>query len=121
LAPGTYCVHGTDKDTHGDTGTWTFCLYVYKTTHVLSQTAPFTAAVSATSETHFGDTLEVLTPTGPVTYTVTGGTTFAFTVFSTGFVVTAAPLTPGTYTVFGTDKDTHGDTGTWSFTLHVTP
>ena len=30
-------------------------------------------------------------------------------------------LAAGDYTVSGTDPDAHGDTGTWSYTLDVTP
>jgi hypothetical protein len=38
---------------------------------------------------------------------------------STGAISASTSLAPGTYTVGGTDSDTAGDTGTWSFMLVV--
>ena len=37
-----------------------------------------------------------------------------------GAVSTSGTLNAGDYTVSGTDADGFGDTGTWTFTLHVT-
>ena len=75
--------------------------------------------MSATTSASFTSHLEVSTATGTVTYTVTGGTTSDFTVATTGYFFTTGTLAPGTYSVSGTDQDSHGDTGNWSFTLHV--
>ena len=56
---------------------------------------------------------------GTYTYTVTGGTTTAIHVSADGDVSTSGSLTPGTYTVTGVVADTYGDSGSWSFTIHV--
>ena len=40
---------------------------------------------------------------------------------ATGATSAANTLAPGTYTVSGSDSDTSGDTGSWSFRLTVTP
>ena len=39
---------------------------------------------------------------------------------SSGLISTTGVLAGGTYSVSGTDSDTHGDTGTWTYTLKVT-
>ena len=56
---------------------------------------------------------------GTVTFVTTTANP-AFTVSSTGAISAPGTLAVGTYTVSGTDSDTFGDTGSWSFTLTVT-
>jgi hypothetical protein len=67
----------------------------------------------------FAAQLHVTGNTGAVTYTTTGGSG-GVTVSGTGAVKAPATLALGTYTASGTDADTHGDMGSWSFSLHVT-
>ena len=42
-----------------------------------------------------------------------------FTVNSSGVISTTSPLAAGTYAATGTDTDSLGDTGRWSYTLNV--
>jgi len=118
LAVNTYTVSGTDADTAGDSGTWSFALTV--SAGPLTQAAPTSATVLTTASAGFSDQLAVTGATGTVSYTVTtpsGG----LAVSSTGHVTTTGALAPATYTVSGTDVDTSGDTGTWHFSLTVSP
>jgi hypothetical protein len=56
--------------------------------------------------------------TGPVTYTQTTGGTH-LTIASDGAVSTTGALGLGSYTATGTTADTHGNTGTFTYTLTV--
>jgi hypothetical protein len=116
LAAGAYTVSGTDTDTGGDSGPWSFTLTV--STVTLAQGAPKTASVSTTASGTFTDQLSVPVAVGAVTYTVTSPAT-GVNVSSTGAVSTTGTLAANAYAVSGTDHDTDGDTGTWSFTLTV--
>jgi hypothetical protein len=119
LSPGTYTVSGTDSDTHGDTGTWTYTLTVIKC--ALIQIPPTGKSVTvADSGSSFSDQLAVSGGSGAVTYVVT--TSNSHLKVTTGGAITTVggPLSAGTYTVSGSDSDTYGDTGTWTFTLTVT-
>ena len=116
LAPGTYTVSGSDSDTAGDSGTWSFTLTVTGAT--LIQGAPMSGSVTVASG--FVGQLTVTNPDGTVSYTETASADSSdVVVTSTGAISSAKALAPGTYTVSGTDSDTAGDTGTWSFTLTV--
>ena len=114
LAINTYVVSGTDSDSVGNRGTWSYTLTVGGPGPV--QTAPTGGTVVAgnpfTSQLH-------TTGVSPVTFTVTSSQP-AFTVSSSGAVSAPDALTQGTYTVSGTDSDARGNIGTWSFTLTVT-
>ena len=60
--------------------------------------------------------------TGTVSYTETASSDSTdVVVSSTGAISAATSLAPGTYSVGGTDGDTNGDSGTWSFALMVRP
>jgi hypothetical protein len=116
LLPGIYTVSGSDSDTAGDTGTWSFTLTVKGAT--LIQGAPMSGSVTAASG--FVGQLTVTNPDGTVSYTETASADSSDVVVdSSGAISSAKALAPGTYTVSGTDSDTAGDTGTWSFTLNV--
>jgi hypothetical protein len=115
LAPGTYTVTGTDSDTKGDTGTWSFTLTV--TANKLLQVTPTTA--TTTPGKAFTGQLEVSGSHGTVSYAQSTGAP-QLTVSSSGAVSASATLTVGTYKATGTVKDSLADTGTWSFTLTVT-
>ncbi|MGP8009065.1 MAG: hypothetical protein ACLPKZ_02255 [Acidimicrobiales bacterium] len=119
LSPGTYTVSGTDSDTHGDTGIWTYTLTVIKC--ALIQIPPTGKTVTVTnSGSSFSDQLAVSGGSGAVTYVVTTSNSHLKVTPSGAITTVGGPLTAGTYTVSGTDSDTYGDTGTWTFTLTVT-
>jgi hypothetical protein len=87
----------------------------------ITQTTPFTASVTTTTSGSFSDRLHVTGATGTVSYTETAfGDSADVLVSSTGRITTRGDLAAGTYHVTGEMADTHGDTGTWRFTLHVT-
>jgi len=78
----------------------------------------------ANSGSSFSDQLAVVGGRGSVTYVVTASNVHV-NVTPSGLIETVgatvgAPLPVGAYTVSGTDADTYGDTGTWSYTLTVT-
>lgn len=112
LIPGSYTVSGTDADTSGDTGTWSFTVSVTPANGTITLVYPTAQATAGTTTTY---DLVTSGATGPVTFTTTTGS--AFSVSSSGSVSIPATLTPGTYTVSGTDADLYGDTGTWGFTV----
>jgi uncharacterized repeat protein (TIGR02543 family) len=118
LASGTYVISGTDSDTHGDTGTWTFSLTV--SVGALVQTSRPTATTTvADSKTFAPGAITVSNGSGPVTF-ITIETSPALTVSSGGVIATTGKLKAGSYNVSGTDADNSSDTGTWSFSLTVT-
>ncbi len=115
LAPGTYTVSGTDRDTSG-TGNWSFALTVGGT---INQVAPTSGTVTTTASAAYAGQLETTGNSGAVTF-VTTVTSPSVTVSGSGAVTTTSALAANTYTVSGTDLDAFGDTGTWSFLLTVT-
>ena len=114
LPVGTYEVTGTMNDGSGDTGTWSYTLYV--TGGVITETHK---AGSVDAGSTFTDTITTSGNDGPVTFVTTSGS--AFTVSAAGAVSAPATLTPGDYVVSGTDSDAFGNAGTWSYTLTVNP
>ncbi len=117
LAVGTYTVSGTDSDTFGDTGSWSFTLTVTARGATITQAKPTSGTTPA--GTAFTSQLLTTGSSGTVTFVTTTANP-AFTVSSTGAISAPGTLAVGTYTVSGTDSDTFGDTGSWSFTLTVT-
>jgi hypothetical protein len=118
LTPGTYTATGTTSDGSGDTGTWTYILYVTPTAGTIIQTTPKSGTVTTTGSATFTDQLATGT-TGTI-YTQSTGNA-SLTVTSSGLVKTTpvGGLTPGTYTATGTTSDGSGDTGTWAYALNV--
>jgi hypothetical protein len=116
LAAGTYKATGTDKDTYGDTGTWSFTLTVKA--NKLNQLTPTSGKTTTAASSSFTDQLKTSGGTGTVTYAQSIGAP-DLKASSSGKVSAPATLAAGTYKATGTDKDTYGDTGTWSFTLIV--
>ncbi|MGO9582402.1 MAG: beta strand repeat-containing protein, partial [Acidimicrobiales bacterium] len=115
LRAGTYKATGTVSDAYRDVrGTWTFTLKVAATK--VTQAAP--AAGTTTSGKAFTDQLKVLGSHGTVTYAQSAGAP-DLKVSSSGVVSASAKLPAGTYKATGTDSDSFGDTGSWSFTLTV--
>ena len=119
LATGTYTVSGTDYDSLGDTGSWSYALVVTK--------APITCprdrnrnSVSRHADGEFYGRISVTGARGTVIFSTTSPNSNLHV--SSGGVVTTmnGPLATGTYTVSGTDCDSLGDTGSWSYILSVT-
>ncbi|HEY5266550.1 MAG TPA: InlB B-repeat-containing protein [Acidimicrobiales bacterium] len=118
-----YTVTGTDTDTYGDSGTWTYSLSVTspvpKTTTIV-QTSPTTGSVAITTSAAFtSGPIAVQNNTGPVTF-VTTKSTPGLTVSASGLISTTGTLAVGAYSASGTDSDVEGDSGTWRYTLNVT-
>ena len=116
LAAGLYTTSGTVADAYGDTGTWSYDLTVTPVTIV--QGPPTSGTVVSTTLSGFSAQLTATAP-GTVTFAATGGTTAAFSVSGSGLLVPVGALLPGDHTVTGTTGDQFGDTGTWTYTLHV--
>ena len=97
---------------------WSFTLTVTPAAVTLIQGAPTSATVAYGAG--YVDHLTVTNGSGKVTFTesVSADSSY-FVVFSTGEIATSTTLPAGIYTVGGTDKDAHHDTGTWDFTLTV--
>jgi uncharacterized repeat protein (TIGR02543 family) len=117
-----YTITGTDSDSYGDTGTWSYSLTVAvtRTQTNLIQTSPTTGTVLNTaSGTFTAGPITVEDNTGAVTF-VTTKSSAGLVVSASGLISTTGPHTTGTYTVSGTDRDSGGDTGTWTYTLTVT-
>ncbi len=118
LGTGSYTVSGTDTDTFGDNGTWSYKLTVTARDGTITQDSPTTGTTVAGSS--LTDYLVVSGSAGTLTFTVTSPSP-AFSVSSSGVVSAPATLGTGSYTVSGTDTDTFGDNGTWSYKLTVNP
>jgi hypothetical protein len=114
LAAGVYTASGAEKDSLGDTGTWSFTLTVSGSK--LTQIAPLRATTATAKE--FKGQLKVSGAHGTVVYTESKGAPH-LKVSPSGVVSSAASLPAGRYNAKGTDKDSAGDTGTWVFTLTV--
>ena len=83
----------------------------------ITQLAPASATTAAGEG--FTGQLEVSGSRGTVTYTQSSGAP-RLKVSSSGNVLAPATLAAGTYRATGSDSDTHGDTGKWSFALTET-
>ena len=123
LSVGTYSISGTDADTLGDSGAWSYTLAVTVAQVVpvisgtISQIAPFGVSVTTTKSAAF--TGQLVTNSSGVAFAPVSTTDLK--VSSTGAVTTTGRLLVGTYSISGTDSDALGGSGTWSFTLVVTP
>ena len=118
LHAGTYTASGTDTDTYGDSGTWSYTLTVAPTTIVQSGQSSPSVATSGTPG--FADQLATTGATGAVTYLQLTGSP-SISVAPSGEISAKSVLHTGTYTASGTDTDAYGDSGTWNYTLAVTP
>ena len=120
LAVGSHTVSGTDADAYGDSGVWSFTLKVTKT--AITQAVPFSNAGSLTPATSATFTEQLKTNSSEkVDFVTTSSNPSGLLVSSSGRVSTKGALAAGTYTVAGTDSDGLGDSGTWGFSLTVTP
>ena len=120
LTAGSYTASGTDSDSLGDTGNWTYTLTVSSST--IAQSAPTSNSTTPAASSSFTQQLATSGATGSVKFTMTGSgsTPAGVVVSSSGLVSTTGALSVGSYTVSGTDSDTYGDAGTWTYTLKVT-
>ncbi len=116
LVVGPYSLSGTDTDSLGNTGTWSYTLTVIH--HVVTQGAPFSGTV--TQGNPFTDQLTTTNGASPVTFSVTSPPP-GITVSTSGHISAVDTLVVGPYSLSGTDTDSLGNTGTWSYTLTVTP
>jgi hypothetical protein len=85
------------------------------TTGGIAQSPPVSGAVLQGSA--YSGQLAVTGSSGTVTFAQSSGGDVS--VSSTGVVSAPASLASGAYTASGTDSDTSGNTGTWTFTLNV--
>ncbi|HEY5303657.1 MAG TPA: InlB B-repeat-containing protein [Acidimicrobiales bacterium] len=116
LKIGRYTISGSDHDTSGNTGTWTYTLTV---TNDIAQTSPTTGTTTTrASATFVPGTIIVTNNAGQVTFVTTVSST-GLHVTGSGVVTTTRRLVAGSYKVAGTDSDTSGNTGTWAYTLVV--
>ena len=111
---GTYTISGTDSDSLGDAGAWTYTLTV--SVAAITQVAPFGKSVSTTASSAFSD--DVATNGSGVIFNAVANADLS--VSSSGKVTTPGALAVGDYSISGTDSDSLGDAGTWSYTLTVT-
>ena len=117
--PGSYTVSGTDIDSVGDSGSWSFTLTVNSATGSLTQGSPTSDTVGYAAG--YSNQLSVTGNVGTVIYTQTSSDSPDLNVDGAGGITASASLVPGSYTVSGTDIDSVGDSGSWSFTLTVEP
>ena len=120
LGFGNYTVSGTDSDAFGDSGTWIFTLNVNAVTSAaLNQTSPVSGTTtSAASATLAIAPITVSNATGSVIFVTTSPST-GLKVSAQGTITTTGTLASGVYTVFGTDSDGCGESGTWTYALTV--
>jgi uncharacterized repeat protein (TIGR02543 family) len=128
-ALGTHTLSGTDSDSGGDAGNWTYSLTVSSSSGGGGGSTPPSSTLTQTSATTGSTTpiasatfvispLAVSGATGVVTYLTTKSSS-AISVSPSGVFTTTGALTNGIYAVSGTDSDTAGDTGKWTYTLTV--
>jgi hypothetical protein len=116
-----YTISGDVSDVYGDTGAWVYTLTVAPagTKAEIIQTSSTTGSViNINSGTFAAGPITVADNTGPVTF-VTTASNPGLSVSDSGLIATTGSLAAGSYGVSGTDSDTSGDTGTWSYTLIV--
>jgi hypothetical protein len=114
LPAGTYKATGIARDPSGDVGTWSFTLTLASTK--ITQMAP--TSTRTTTGTPFTGQLKFSGSQGTVSYSQSSGAP-DLKVSTSGAVSAPASLPAGTYTATGTARDSHGGTGSWSFSLTV--
>jgi DNA-binding beta-propeller fold protein YncE len=114
LTVGSYASTGTEVDTDGNTGKWSFNLTVNSATLVTTPTA-----ASIAIGTPYSGQLVTTGGMGTITYTQTSGAPDV-TVSPSGAIAAPGTLPIGSYSADGTDVDANGNTSDWTFTLTVT-
>ncbi|MGO9582431.1 MAG: hypothetical protein ACLP36_06445 [Acidimicrobiales bacterium] len=121
LSKGTYVATGTDSDSDGDVGSWTYSLTVNPVT--ITQADPTSGSTTTAESSSFHDQLAVTTGTyvsgATVTFSGASSTPAGVKVSSGGYVTTSGILASNTYVVSGNDSDGYGDSGSWSYTITV--
>ena len=114
LKVGTYMASGRVSDSLGDSGAWSFTLTVVGSK--LAQIAPDTASVATGKP--FSAKLKVSGAHGTLAYSESKGAP-RLKVSRAGTITALDSLPAGRYKASGTEKDSVGDAGTWTFTLIV--
>lgn len=83
----------------------------------INQAAPTSGTTSPGTATSVQ--LNVTGNSGTVSFVTSSAPIAGLTISSSGLVSSSASLAVGSYTVSGTDSDTSGDSGTWTYTLSV--
>ena len=112
---GPYTVSGTDVDSLGNTGTWTYTLTV--THHTVTQELAEDGQRDSGQSLHRPADHERREPGDLRRHHGLPG----LLRLSSGAVSARDTLAVGSYTVSGTDTDNLGNTGTWTYTLTVNP
>jgi hypothetical protein len=129
LSAGSCTVSGTDSDTAGDTaGAWTYILTINSVTPTptptpsttITQGAPMTGWTTPAASAAFKAHLATTGQGGSVSFVTTSWACW-IDVSSSGAITATRGLKPGHCTIRGTDSDTAGDTGTWTYTLTIGP
>ena len=123
LAAGRYLLSGTDLDASGDTGVWSYTLNINSQPSTGGGTIKQTSSVSGATTTEASASyvigpIVVDNAVGTVTY-VTTTSSGGLSVSQSGDITTSGTLVAGIYTVSGTDSDSSGDSGTWTYSLTV--
>jgi hypothetical protein len=116
LAPGGCTVSGTDSGA-GAAGRWTYTLTVGPVT--ITQVRPWAAATTTAASAGYRAHFKTNGGRGKVRYATTSRAC-GVTVSPSGTITTRGHLQPGHCTVTGTDADTTGAHGHWTFTLTIT-
>ncbi len=112
-----YTVNGSDSDSYGDEGTWSYSLIVSRDTIV--QGSPTSGSTDVAASTGFSATLAAASGfVGTVTFATS---TLGFQISGGNELSTTERLSAADspYTVTGSDSDAYGDEGTWSYSLVV--
>jgi hypothetical protein len=121
LPAGSCAVRGVDRDTSFNRGRWTYTLTVSQDRGTIVQRSSTTSTITAPSSGRFTGHLVTVGARGPVRY-ITTSRPCGVAVSSSGVITVPRRLAAGHHcTVWGTDTDFFGDSGTWSFTLIIAP
>ncbi len=124
LPVGAYTVGGTMQDGNGDTGTWSYTLYVTNGTITVT---PVSGTTTSANSTSYLVNLGTIGSNGSaLTFTLASAVDAAnnsvaskVALSSSGQITVTSVLSVGSYTFTGTVTD-GSDTGTWTFVLWVT-
>lgn len=116
LAVGFWTVSGNTSDPLGDSGSFSYTLHV--TAGVLTQVAPTSDTVTSPNSPFYFNFLNVNGSPGFVDFSSFDNGSIS--VYFDGLVLADTVLPTGNYTATGTTSDGYGDSGTYTFTLHVT-
>ena len=115
---GTYNLSGTTSDNYNNTGTWAFTLNVNSDGVTLTQSAPTSGSTAQGSAASYQ--LTTTGQNGTESFATSSSLPAGVTLSSAGLISVATNTAVGVYNLSGTDSDTFGGSGTWSFTLNVT-